>query len=43
LHSEDNDFLPGGDLYRNMGGAEKARLVYNITGVLSQASKKEII
>ena len=41
LHSEDNDFLPGGDLYRNMGGAEKARLVDNITVGISRVSNRE--
>jgi catalase len=33
----------GGDLYRIMGEAEKARLMDNITGGLSRVSKKEII
>ena len=33
----------GGDLYRIMGEAEKARLVDKITGGLSRVSKKEII
>lgn len=43
LHSEDNDFVQGGDLYRIMGEAEKARLVDNIASGLSRVSKKEII
>ena len=33
----------GGDLYRIMGEAEKARLVDKISGSLSRVSKKEII
>jgi catalase len=42
-HSEDNDFIQAGNLYRLMGESEKQRLVANIAAHLSQVSKDDII
>ena len=42
-HSEDNDFIQAGNLYRLMGKSEKQRLVANIAAHLSQVSKDDII
>ena len=43
LHSEDDDFVQAGNLYRLLSEAEKQRLVGNIAGHLSQVSKDDII
>jgi catalase len=42
-HTDDNDFVQAGDLYRLMSEDEKKRLVENIAGTLSRVSREEII
>ena len=42
-HTEDNDFVQAGDLYRLMGEEEKKRLVDNIAGGLAQVSRDDIL
>ena len=42
-HSEDNDFVQAGDLYRLLSEAEKQRLVANIAAHLALVSKEDII
>jgi catalase len=42
-HSEDNDFVQAGMLYRLMSEEERQRLVDNIAGSLSQVSREDII
>ncbi len=43
LHTEDNDFVQAGNLYRLMSEAEKQRLVQNIAGSLGRVSREDII
>ena len=43
LHSADDDFSQGGDLYRVMSKDEKARLIENIAGNLSAVKRDDII
>lgn len=42
-HSEDNDFVQAGNLYRLMSEPEKQRLVENICASLSRVSRNDII
>jgi catalase len=42
-HTEDNDFVQAGNLYRLMKEEEKQRLVTNMAGGLSKVSKPEVI
>ena len=41
-HSEDDDFVQPGNLYRLMTEPEKERLVANLAGSISQVSRDEI-
>lgn len=43
LHTEDNDFVQAGDLYRLMGADEKTRLVENLAGSLAQVKRDDVI
>lgn len=43
LHSEDNDFVQAGDLYRLMSEDEKKRLIENISSGLAAVSRDDII
>ncbi|WNG60412.1 catalase [Archangium gephyra] len=42
-HTEDNDFVQAGNLYRVMSEPERQRLVENIAGSLSQVSREDVI
>ncbi|MDT0380388.1 catalase [Streptomyces sp. DSM 42041] len=42
-HTKDDDFFQAGELYRLMSEDEKARLVANIAGGLSQVSREDVI
>ncbi|MFJ9581261.1 catalase [Streptomyces sp. NPDC101191] len=42
-HAKDDDFFQAGELYRLMSEDEKARLIANIAGGLSQVSREDII
>ncbi|MFC7471635.1 catalase-related domain-containing protein [Actinomadura keratinilytica] len=42
-HSKDDDFFQAGELYRLMSEEERARLVANIAGGLSQVSREDVI
>ncbi|MFF5971175.1 catalase [Streptomyces sp. NPDC012769] len=42
-HVKDDDFFQAGELYRLMSEDEKARLIANIAGGLSQVSREDII
>lgn len=43
LHTEDDDFVQAGNLYRLMGSDEQERLVNRIADGLAQVSKDDII
>jgi catalase len=43
LHTKDDDFVQAGELFRLMSEDEKARLVANIAGGLSQVSRNDVI
>lgn len=42
-HSEDDDFVQAGALYRAMREDERARLAENIAGSLAQVSRQDVI
>ncbi len=42
-HVKDDDFFQAGELYRLMSEDEKARLVANIAGSLSQVSREDVV
>ncbi|MCS0635382.1 catalase [Streptomyces sp. LP05-1] len=42
-HTKDDDFFQAGELYRLMSEDERARLVANIAGGLSQVSREDVI
>lgn len=41
-HSEDNDFVQAGDLYRLMSEDERGRLIENLAGFIAKVSRDEI-
>jgi len=43
LHSEDNDYVQAGALYRVMDEAARGRLVDNLAGSLAQVSRRDVI
>jgi catalase len=41
-HSEDNDFVQAGNLYRLMSQDERARLIENLAGFIAKVSRDDI-
>lgn len=42
-HSEDNNFVQAGELYRLMSAREKQQLIENIAGQLAVVSREDVV